>query len=152
MKAILAVGLPGCGKTTILKPLAEEKGMVYVNADDIREELTGDPRDHTKEPAVWAEVYRRTRKGLQDSGAIIDATFTKRRDRREMIQFCSKHGATEIIGYWIDTPTDICKVRNATRHNPVPNEVIDKMANRLLLNPPKIEEGFTSIEKLSGVS
>lgn len=152
MKAILAVGLPGCGKTTLLKPLADDSGMTYVNADDIREELTGDPRNHTKEPEVWAEVYRRTLEGLKRTGVIIDATFTKRRDRREMIEFCKKHGADDIQCYWVDTPIDTCKSRNDARTNPVPNEVIDKMANRLTLNPPSIEEGYSSIKKISGTA
>ena len=35
---ILLFGLPGSGKTTLAKPLAELLGAVHINADEIREE------------------------------------------------------------------------------------------------------------------
>ena len=35
---ILLFGLPGSGKTTLAKPLAELLGAVHINADEVREE------------------------------------------------------------------------------------------------------------------
>lgn len=145
---IIGIGLPGCGKTTLLKPLAEEKGYTYVNADDIREELTGDMVNHTQEPAVWALLHDRVATALLTGGVVIDATFTRTGDRRRMAAFCRENGASEIIGYWIDTPLWLCKERNAARNRNVLDEAINKMANRLAINPPDVSEGFDNIERI----
>lgn len=149
MKAIIAIGLPGCGKTTLLKPMAATEGLSYVNADDIREELTGAARDHSQELAVWKMMHKRIEAGLNGSGVIIDATFTRRKSRTSMIDFCRKNGAKAIIGYWLDTPASICKERNKKRAVPVPEEAIAKMERRLKLNPPMLEEGFDEIIRVS---
>ena len=150
-KLIIGIGVPGCGKTTLLKPLAQAEQLAYINADDIRLELTGDMRDHTREIDAWKEVYERAADALQKNGALVDATFSKRRDRRSIIAFCKERGATEIVAYVIDTPLDVCKQRNEARDQPVPDEVIDAMANRLTLTPPTRDEGFDEIKIVSGL-
>jgi predicted kinase len=145
MKAIIGIGVPGCGKTTLLKPLAEKDGLVYVNADDIRLELTGDPADHSKEPVVWRIAYDRIKAGLQKRGVVVDATHSKRKDRRKMVEFCRENGARTILGYWIKTPLETCKVRNQARRRIVPEHSIEEMHRRLTENPPTTEEGFDRI-------
>lgn len=119
-QAIISIGLPGCGKSTVLKPMAEKLGYTYLNADDIREELTGDPANHAMEADVWQLVYARAAEGLHYGGVIIDATHTKRKDRREMIEHLRRHGADEIIGLWFDIPYEVCAARNAARGRVVP--------------------------------
>jgi predicted kinase len=145
MKVIIAIGVPGCGKTTVLKPLAEAEGMAYVNADDVREELTGNPADHSKEVLVWHAIHRRIEENLRKRGVVVDATHSKRKDRRQIIEFCREHGATLISGYWFNTPLETCLERNRVRQRVVPAEVIQKMHRRLVENPPSLEEGFTMI-------
>lgn len=145
MKVIVGVGVPGCGKTTYLKPLAAEMGMAYINPDDIRMELTGDPTDHTQETRVWDTVHERLVKVLQNGGAIVDATYTKLKDRRQLIELCKTNGADEIIAYWFNVPLEICQERNAQRQRVVPKDVLAKMHNRLQLNPPTTGEGFSKV-------
>lgn len=145
MKAIIGIGVPGCGKTTVLKPLAERGGLAYVNADDIREELTGDPTNHSKESVVWQVAYERIAAGLSGHGVVIDATHSRRRDRLKMITFCREHGAREIIGYWFDVPLATCLIRNAQRIRKVPEAVIRTMCQRLTTAPPRLDEGYDEI-------
>lgn len=148
MKVIIGIGVPGCGKTTHLKPLAQKLGLAYVNGDDIREELTGDPKDHTRETAVWNLARQRIKTELLNRGVVVDATHTKKKDRIDIIKFCKDNGAREITAYWFNTPLDTCLERNALRPRVVPEEAVKKMHNRLQLNPPDLEEGFTRILKI----
>ncbi len=145
MKAIIGIGLPGCGKTTLLKPLAQAEGLAYVNAEDIREELTGDPRNHTREVQVWRVAYERIKAGLQGRGVVIDATHSKRKDRVRTVSFCRQNGARQIIGYWLQAPVETCLERNRKRQREVREEAIHKMQRRLLENPPGTDEGFDEI-------
>lgn len=146
MIAIIGIGLPGCGKTTVLKPLAKEKKLDYVNADDIRLEVTKDATDHTREKLVWDILYQRVKAALQEKGVVIDVTNTKPKDRKQMTNFCRQNGATKIIGYWVQAPVEVCAARNAARARSVPPEVLCKLSNRLNINPPALEEGFDEIK------
>ena len=143
--AIIGIGAPGCGKTSLLKPLAARKNYTYINADDIREELTGDPTDHEHEPAVWRIVHERIASALPSTGIVLDATHTRRNARTKMIRYCRAHGARRIVGYWFNTPIDVCLTRNKVRDRKVPNEVIRVMHDRLKTTPPTLEEGFDDL-------
>lgn len=149
MQAIIGIGIPGSGKTTLLKPLAAKQGLAYVNRDDIREELTGDPTNHTREPQVTRLMYQRIAEGLKHKGVVVDATHSKPRDRRTMIEFCRQHGATEIIAYWVNVPLETALLRNRGRERKVPEAALALMQNRLELNPPTPTEGFDDIIETS---
>lgn len=146
---IVGIGIPGCGKTTYLKPLSRELDMSYVNPDEIRQQLTGDPADHSQEVLVWNKVHEFISQHIE-RGVIVDATYSKRRDRHELIKLCRKGGAQQIIAYWFDVPIEICQSGNAGRDRVVPKEALIKMQSRLDANPPSTEEGFTEIKVLRG--
>jgi predicted kinase len=145
-EAIVGIGIPGCGKTTILKPLAGEKGLLYINADDLREEVTGDPADHSKDRLVWKKLYQKIEDGLKDKGVVVDVTNTKKRDRRQMVDYLKQNGTDKITGYWVKAPLDACLRRNKRRSRVVPGEALSKMQRRLELNPPSVAEGFDELK------
>ena len=145
MKLILTIGPPGCGKSTFIRPLAEQQQLVYINPDSIREELLGDATDHTAEQRVWRTVYERTAIALRGNGAVIDATNTRRSDRKKFIRLAQQTGVHEIVGYWFTTPLDTCNARTAQRERIVPEEIIRSMYDRLIRTPPTTAEGFTEI-------
>lgn len=149
MKVIVGVGVPGCGKTTYLKPLARELSMEYINPDDIRQELTGDAADHSREVQVWKTVHSRLIEALKNRGAIVDATYTKVKDRRQLIELCRQNGGKEVIAYWFNVPLKTCIERNAKRQRIVPEHVVIKMYNRLKLNPPTKQEGFNEVFEIN---
>ena len=145
MKVIVGIGVPGCGKTTFLKPLSKKLALDYINPDDIRLEVTGDASDHSKELTVWEIVHTRLIEALKNSGAIVDATYTKIKDRRQLVEICKRNGAEEIIAYWFNPPLKTCLERNAKRQRTVPESAILKMHNRLKANPPTKKEGFSDV-------
>lgn len=149
MEVIVGIGVPGCGKTTYLKPLAAKLGYTYINGDDIREELTGDPTDHTQEKLVWETVHERIKKSLLTTGTVVDATYSKVKDRRKLIQLCRENNATRITACWFDPPLEVCFTRNNSRSRKVPKEAMTKMHNRLSINPPSTDEGFDVVLRLT---
>ena len=146
---IIGIGLPGSGKSTVLKPLAASRGMAYISPDDVRLELAGDTRDHSKEVQVWKTVHRRLADAIGSGGAVLDATHAKAKDRRSIAAFSREQGASNIIGYWMQTDIDTAIRRNAVRDRQVPVDVIRKMDTSLRSDPPSTDEGFDSIEKVN---
>lgn len=144
--AIIAIGMPGAGKTSLLKPFAEREGFAYVNKDDIRMELTGDPADQSLNAKVWKECRARAQAALDAGQSIVlDATYTEAAKRREVTAFVRAHGATQIIGVFVDVAPDVAKARNRARERSVPERVIDWMHRMLREQPPSLEDGFDAL-------
>ena len=144
--AIIAIGIPGSGKTTVLKPLAERYGLTYINRDDIREEMLGDARDQSQNKAVWEEANRRTVASLAHSTSVVlDATFVESWKRKDMISFLHEAGASPIVGVFADVPLEVAKERNQGRDRVVPDDVLEWMHKKIQSEPPSLEEGFDAL-------
>jgi predicted kinase len=133
LKIIVAVGLPGSGKSTYFKKL----GVQPISSDAIRAELTGDEGNQT----VNRRVFAKMRALLKEDRPVtyIDATNLTRRDRRQWF----KPGA-QMEAVYFDIPLEVCKARNAARSRIVPEHVLDLMAAKLV--PPSLDEGFSKVE------
>ena len=71
---ILLFGLPGSGKTTLAKPLAELLGAVHINADAVREEYND--WDFSPEGRIrQAQRMRYLADGVAKAGKIAVADF-----------------------------------------------------------------------------
>lgn len=140
-RIILAVGLPGSGKSTYLANL----GAHPISSDAIRLQLVDDETDQTINARVFATVryLLRQRIGLRRPATYIDATNLTRRDRRPFIGIARRHGCP-IEALFFDIPLAVCKARNAARARLVPAHALDQMAAKLV--PPSLDEGFTRIE------
>ncbi len=146
-RVIIGIGLPGSGKSTILRPMAADLGAVYICPDDIRAEVTGDPADQSQNAVVWRLAYERLERALETVGsAIFDATNAKAADRRELVAFCRAH-ADRVEGIWFDTPLMVCLKRNRARTRVVPDVAVGRMYNQLKAEPPTLAEGFDSLSR-----
>ena len=145
-KAIIGIGIPGSGKTTIIKSFAEKNGYIYVCPDDIRTELTGNPSDQTKNKEVWEKTHERVLEAIKSgSTVVVDATFANAEQRKSFLVFLHKAGFEKIQGLYINTPLEIAKERNANRERKVPEHVLERINNFIKENPPEMNDGFDSL-------
>jgi predicted kinase len=145
-KVIMGIGIPGSGKTTVLKGFAEKFGYTYICPDDIRKELLGNAIDQSKNREVWSEAYKFVGDALQRGETVVfDATFVTEKIRAEFINFARERGAEKIQGVYLDAPLEVAKERNSGRERVIPEYAMDRMHNNLKKEPPKINEGFDSI-------
>jgi predicted kinase len=146
---IVAVGIPGSGKSTVLGRVVAERRAVYVCADDIRAELLGDATDQSQNARVWAEAYGRVDAALQKDRAtvVVDGVGLDVAYRRRDIERYHARGA-RVVAYWFDVPVEVALARNAGRERVVPEEAIRRMARQLVANPPTLAEGFDEVVRV----
>lgn len=145
-KVIVGIGVPGSGKTTVLKNFAGRYAYAYICPDDIRAEMTGDPKDQSKNREVWDEAYRRMAKGLDGGQTIVfDATLADERTRQQFLALARQYGAEKVQGVYVVVPLETAKERNAVRTRVVLEHVLEKMHGNLENNSPHVGEGFDAI-------
>jgi len=148
-KVIMGIGIPGSGKTTILKEFADKNGYEYICPDDIRLEMTGDSSNQTKNREVWAEAYKRVEENLnKNKTSVFDATFADSYQRKSFIDFTRTHGVEKVQGVYLDIDLEIAKKRNSIRERKVPDYVLERMSKSLSDLPPEITDGFDLIVTL----
>lgn len=142
MKATVMVGIPGCGKTTAA---ADLPGVVEVNRDNLRFDLTGSYTNFTHEGLVSRKHAERIRQAAAEGrDMVISDTNTVRRYRRRLIQLLKCLGYRVVVVVF-DVGPETCIARNQDRDKPVEPEVIRRMAHRLRLNPPTLDEGMDAL-------
>src|SRR5438445_11782020 len=149
-KIVLAIGLPGAGKSTYFV----RKGIVPLSSDLIRELLYDNAADQRHPEWVFAALRELLRRRLA-AGAqttYIDATNLTRFFRRPFLQIAREFGCAAEALYF-EVPLEICVKRNRKRENVlagprrdargVAEEVLRRMA-RGIERPPR-EEGYSRI-------
>lgn len=121
----ISVGLPGSGKSTFMKKLAREKGIPYLNTDELTETI------------YWKEYFQ----------GFFSNTFNKICDlyQEDMVIDCcnitrkiqkmweDRYPNRAIEWHVFDTPVWLCKERQAERIRKTPDTIIDSMAKDLQL-------------------
>ena len=140
----MTIGLPGSGKSTYAKKLAEETNAVILSSDSLREKLYGDINDQEHNAEVFAELHRRCKELLSKQVNIIyDATNINLRKRLSFLREldgidCYKKAIV------FATPYELCLENNLKRDRHVPEEVIKRMRENFHF--PLYGEGFDKIE------
>ena len=137
---ILAVGLPGSGKSTYFR----KRGIQPLASDTLRAWLLDDETDQSQQHRVFSALryLLELRLRLGQRYNYVDATNLTRKDRRPYFQLAKRYGC-ELRAIFFDIPLATCKRRNRRRQRRVPDEVIERMASKLA--PPTRAEGFQKV-------
>jgi len=137
---VLAIGLPGSGKTTWFR----RRGVTPLSSDLLRNILFDDVEEQRYQGLVFSTLRSLLRARLiaRMPWNYVDATNLSIHERRQWIKMAKSFGY-EVQAVFFDVPLEVCLERNSKRDRSVSEEVMRKMAEKL--KPPVFEEGFEKI-------
>ncbi len=137
---VLAIGLPGSGKTTWFG----RRGVSPLSSDMLRGILFDDVEEQRYQGLVFSTLRSMLRARLiaRMPWNYVDATNLSAHERRQWIKMAKSFGY-EVHAVFFDVPLEVCLERNSKRDRSVSEEVMRKMAEKL--KPPAFEEGFEKI-------
>ena len=137
---VLAIGLPGSGKTTWFR----RRGVTPLSSDLLRNILFDDVEEQKFQGLVFSTLRSLLRARLiaKMPWNYVDATNLSVHERRQWIKM-SKSFGYEVQAVFFDVPLDVCLERNRSRDRMVSEDVMRKMAEKL--KAPAFEEGFAKI-------
>lgn len=120
---ILVGGLPGTGKSTVARRVAQAAGVRMIRSDEVRKDLAGLDKHESTRSAIgtgiytptwtedtYAECLRQTERLLFEGGrVIVDATFTFERHRRLFLDSARRWGVPAV---WLRCECDAATARN----------------------------------------
>lgn len=139
-KVIVLVGLPASGKST----WAATQPAPVLSSDTTRRLLSGDETNQSINRLVFSTMRALLKRRLEAGarGTVIDSTALTPWERRCWIRLAELYDC-EVEAVFFDVPLEECLRRNALRARQVPEDVLRRMAARLI--PPSLQEGFDRI-------
>ncbi len=137
---VLAIGLPGSGKSTWFK----RRGVTPLSSDLLRTVLFDDITEQRYQHLVFSTLRSilRARMIARMPWNYLDATNLSPKERRTWIHMAREFGY-EVHAVFFDVPLDVCLDRNRRRQRIVPEDAMRNMAAKL--RPPSFDEGFSRI-------
>jgi predicted kinase len=129
-KALVTMGIPGSGKSYAVARLFRPEDKAYViNPDSIREELTGDAADQSRNGDVFDIAHLRLRTAIMDpdvNWVVFDATNVTKRARQNLLAIFQEFDVTAALLVF-DIDFSVCAARNMDRDRTVPMHAMMRM-------------------------
>ncbi len=137
---VLTIGLPGSGKSSWFK----RRGVTPLSSDLLRTLLFDNITEQKYQDLVFGTLRSLLRARLiaRMPWNYVDATNLSPKERAGWIKMAKEFGY-EAHAVFFDVPLEVCKDRNLRRARMVPDDVMNRFAEKL--RPPTFEEGFSKI-------
>jgi predicted kinase len=137
---ILAVGLPGSGKSSWFK----RHNITPLSSDVLRSMLFDDPAEQRFQDLVFSNLRSMLKARLIARRPMnyVDATNLTPHERHNWIKLAKDFGY-EVHAVFFDVPLEVCIERHQRRDRIVPEDVMRKMSAKL--KAPTFDEGFAKI-------
>jgi predicted kinase len=137
---ILAIGLPGSGKSSWFK----RHNITPLSSDLLRALLFDDPTEQRFQDLVFSNLRSMLKARLIARRPLnyVDATNLTPHERQNWIKLAKDYGY-EVQAVFFDVPLEVCLERNQRRQRMVAEDVVRRLSAKL--RPPTFEEGFAKI-------
>ena len=137
---VLAVGLPGSGKSSWFK----RHNITPLSSDVLRTVLFDDPKEQRFQDLVFSNLRSMLKARLiaRRPTNYVDATNLTPHERHNWIKLAKDFGY-EVHAVFFDVPLETCIERHHRRDRIVPEDVMRKMSAKL--KAPTFDEGFSKI-------
>ncbi|MGH9537064.1 MAG: AAA family ATPase [Terriglobales bacterium] len=137
---ILAIGLPGSGKSSWFK----RHKINPLSSDMLRGLLFDDPTEQRFQDLIFSNLRSMLKARLIARRPLnyVDATNLTPHERQSWIKLGHDYGY-EVQAVFFDVPLDVCLERNQRRQRVVAEDVMRRMSAKL--KPPTFDEGFSKI-------
>jgi predicted kinase len=137
---ILAIGLPGSGKSSWFK----RNNITPLSSDMLRQLLFDDTQEQRFQDLVFSNLRSMLKARLIARRPLnyVDATNLTPHERANWIKLAKDYGY-EVQAVYFDVPLEVCLERNRRRQRFVDEDVMRRMAGKL--RPPTFEEGFSKV-------
>jgi len=137
---ILAIGLPGSGKSSWFK----RHNITPLSSDMLRDLLFDDPTEQRFQDLIFSNLRSMLKARLIARRPLnyVDATNLTPHERESWVKLGHDYGY-DVQAVFFDVPLEVCLERNQRRERMVAEDVMRRMGAKL--KPPTFEEGFTKI-------
>jgi predicted kinase len=137
---ILAIGLPGSGKSSWFK----RNKITPLSSDMVRQLLFDDAQEQRFQDLVFSNLRSMLKARLIARRPLnyVDATNLTPHERASWVKLAKDYGY-EVQAVFFDVPLDVCLERNRRRDRIVDEDVMRRMAAKL--KAPTFEEGFSKV-------
>jgi predicted kinase len=137
---VLAIGLPGSGKSSWFK----RHNITPLSSDLLRALLFDDPTEQRFQDLIFSNLRSMLKARLIARRPMnyVDATNLSLQERQGWIKLAKDYGY-EVHAVFFDVPVEVCLERNQRRERIVPEDVMRRMAAKL--RAPTFEEGFAKM-------
>ena len=137
---ILAIGLPGSGKSSWFK----RHNITPLSSDVLRQLLFDDPQEQRFQDLIFSNLRSMLKARLIARRPLnyVDATNLTPHERSSWIKLAKDYGY-EVQAVFFEVPLEVCLERNRRRDRVVDEDAMRRMAAKL--RPPTFEEGFSKV-------
>ena len=137
---ILAIGLPGSGKSSWFK----RNNITPLSSDMLRQVLFDDAQEQRFQDLVFSNLRSMLKARLIARRPLnyLDATNLTPHERASWVKLAKDYGY-EVQAVYFDVPLEVCLERNRRRQRFVDEDAMRRMASKL--KPPAFDEGFSKV-------